>query len=194
MAGLLQKQMAPPAAAPVPTEQPVAPEQKGAPAEGEQTASPEEQAQYEKVVLAGVQVLYDEKTHPEIVKMLQTGANDPAMAIASAAVTVLTAIVQKAKPPIPEEILFEASTEILGEIVDLAEKAKIFTADEAVMTKALQQFMEQSIQQQIFTPEFMQSILSQFDETETQEIVAEQDQIYKGSQPQASAPAPKGAV
>lgn len=67
---------APPGGAPAPEGQ------QGEPLALSSEVTPEEQAQYEKVVQAGLKILFSPKTGPQFEKMLEGGKGDPATTIA----------------------------------------------------------------------------------------------------------------
>ncbi len=94
---------------------------------GEVNASPEQQAQYEKFVLAATDMVYDEKVMPGIVERLK-GANDPVEGLASAAVMVTQRVVdsaEKAGETIDQAVSFNAAMEIIMDLATLANESGV---------------------------------------------------------------------
>ncbi len=101
--------------------------------EGEEqpNVTPEEQAAYEQVVRNALRIIYpageEAKAAPTVLKALKAGQN-PILALAGAAVTIVTTLRESAKQagrPIDPEILFHAGREIVEELAELASAAKI---------------------------------------------------------------------
>lgn len=99
-------------------------------------ADPAMQENYDKVVLAAMKFLYDDATHPEIMKMLQSGAGDPSGTLAKVAALIVTQLDQKAGGSIPREVVMHAAMEVLGLVAELADKAGVFTVDKAIFEGA----------------------------------------------------------
>lgn len=110
--------------------------------ESQPNVSPEEQAAYEQVVRNALRIIYPEnadgKAAPTVLKALKAGDN-PILALANAAVTIVTTLRESAKQAgrqLDPEILFHAGAEIVEELAELAEAAKVHDFSEAEIENA----------------------------------------------------------
>ena len=117
MAGLLEQAQ--------PAQQP----QPAPPGNGQETpATPEEQEAYEQAAAVAVEIIHgSDSTHEGILEML-TGGEAPD-ALVSTTMLVLTEVDKKLD--LPEVVIFELASTIFDLLVELGEKAGIFTLDEA---------------------------------------------------------------
>ncbi len=106
----------------------------------EEQGTKDEQASYEKVVLAASEVLYDEKSSRGVTQMLQSGG-DPATAMAQVTVMIMVQLDEKSGGTIPEEVILPAAVEVLELVAELATSQKIFEVDEATLNRAAQQMV-----------------------------------------------------
>lgn len=143
--------------------------------QGGEQASPEEQAAYEKFVLAAGKVLYSQGTHESIMKMLQQG--DPAEAMAQAVTLIVTQLDKKSGGKVPDSIILPAAAEILGLVAELAEKAKLFTADDRLLARAAQIMVLHLAEQYGVNPKDAQALLQSVNPAELQQIVSQQSQL-----------------
>lgn len=109
--------------------------------------SPEEQALYETTVLNALAIIYagdDEKPAPKVIEALSASEN-PIMNLATAAVSIVTYLVQSAKEhgsPIPDEILYHAGTAIVEELAAIAEREGIHEFTEEQIEQAFYQALD----------------------------------------------------
>jgi len=151
----------------------VAPESQGAP---QSNVSPEEQEAYNKVVMAGMKILFEnEKTKNGIEKQLKSGADKPAEILAEVAATIILQLDEQSKGQIPETVIIPAATEILEQVRDLADSLNIFPIDKAVENKAAQLMNAILMEQYGTTPEQMNDVMGQVDPEELQRIQLEQE-------------------
>ncbi len=101
-------------------------------------ANPQEQAAYNRVVLAGMKILYDPATHPGIMAMLHAGQMAPANTVARVVALIIEQMDKISKNTIPTEVVLPASSELLMDVGQLAEKAGIFQFPVPVAFKAMQ--------------------------------------------------------
>lgn len=102
--------------------------------------SPEEQQQYDAFINNAMEIMYtpEGKAQPEILKRLSTG-NKPIDTLAQTVVWLTMLVEQDAERNgmhIEDDVLFHASTEILEQLVELAEAAGLHTFKEAEMQGA----------------------------------------------------------
>lgn len=144
-------------------------------AEFGQEATPEEQQAYEKVILAASEVLYDPKTSPKVIQMLQAGAEQPDKAIANAAVLVMTQLDDQSGGTIPEEVILPAATEVAELVAELGQKQGIFQVDDAVLKKAGHAMLMSLAEQYEIDPAELQPLLESMPKEELDRMYQEQN-------------------
>lgn len=146
--------------------------------ESEPMAEDEAQDAFTRVELAAMAMLYDDKTHGDMVKMLQAGAQQPAKTLASVAMTIFNEIDRQSGGKIPERVILPALVEgVLGAVVDMAEKTRALPVDEAVAGKAVQELVVMAAQQFDIDPAEVQEMVGSVLPEEQQQIVQQQQQF-----------------
>ncbi len=158
----------------------------------ERQASPEMQDAYDRAVLAGVDVIFDKQTNPGIVKMLQSGADDPPTAVAHAVAMVIQILEEKSKNQLPGEIIIDLADELAGNLIALAGKLKLFAVDESLKGKVAQQVTALIAQLYPASPEDVQGLMAGMSQDQLAKINEEQSQ-YAGTTA-AQQPAPTGGT
>lgn len=141
-------------------------EQAEAPEQEQQAAPEATDEDVERVVLGAKSVLFEDATHDGIVKMLQSGAADPANALARVTTHVITQLDEAAGGKIPDDAILPAAVEILPEVAELAQKSGAFQADDEVMGQAFGKMLQMFEDHGWITDE---------DKAEMQQILAEQE-------------------
>lgn len=101
--------------------------------------TPEEQQQYDLFVTNGMQVLDDEKALPQVIEAIR-GDGSPVEGLANALVTLVMRLEDSAAEQgqkISGDVMMHGATELLEQMVDLAEKAGVHEFDEKEMESAL---------------------------------------------------------
>jgi hypothetical protein len=155
----------------------------GAEMPGQDQATPEEQEQYERVVLAASEVLYNEKTSGPILQMLQEGADDPAQAIGQVAVMVLAQLDDKSNGTIPEMVIVPAAAEIVELVAELGQAQGLFQVDEAILNRAGQVMMIGVGEQYGIDPQEIQALMESMDPAEVEQMRAQQDAYANAGAP-----------
>ena len=123
---------------------------------GLQQASPEEQAEADRTVGRAMELIYADNMFPQIVKMLEGGADDtqegdPGRGLAMATEMVVARVANaadKAGHQIPPDVLFHAAGDILEELAEVSRRGRIkdYSQDpdalEAAWFQALDMFRE----------------------------------------------------
>jgi hypothetical protein len=114
--------------------------------EEQPNASPEEQKQYDLFIKNAMELMYtqDGKAQPEVLQRLSTG-NKPIDSMAQTVVWLTMLVEQDAERNgmhIEDDVLFHASTEILEQLVELAEAAGLHEYKEAEMQGAWYQALD----------------------------------------------------
>lgn len=100
-----------------------------------------DQENFEKIELASMAVLYDDKTHPQIMQMLESQKDDPAKAIAGVTSLVITQLDEQSGWQIPEQLVLPSAEKIMDKVAELGELAGLFQVDDTVMQAAAQEVM-----------------------------------------------------
>lgn len=144
---------------------------------GSEQATGEEQASYEKVVMAGLKVLFeDEKSSSAIIAQLKAGADNPAQAIASATTMLMTALDEQSGGQIPEAVILPAAGELLENVAQLANDAGVFPVDQNVVGQAAQLMITSLSEQYGVDPAEVEEMLGSLDEGQLGQIQQEQSQ------------------
>ena len=190
--GLIDQNMKPPAA---PAPQAGAPAEPQPPAEGEEggaAATPQEQDAYERVVLAGLQVLYAEQTHAQIMNMLK-GGEAPEKDISDTVALIMSQLDKQSGGKIPQVVIIPAAVELVSATAELGEQAGIFQADQRVLARAVQMVIINLCNEYGVDPAEIQEIMKSLDPQKMQQMVEEQRQMTADG-PAAQAPAQPGAA
>jgi hypothetical protein len=99
-------------------------------------ATQEEQAIYERVVIGGMNVLYDDATHKDVMKMLDSA--DPATTLGELVALIISEIDQRNDGRIPDTVILPAAMEIMDAAAELAQTAGLFKVDANMAETAVQ--------------------------------------------------------
>jgi hypothetical protein len=188
MSGLIQQGMqdsepTPPADE---SQQPSQPQDAGQPQGNE--ATPEEQDAYDRVVAAAGEVLYDDKTNPDIMNMLKSKQDNPAQALADVTSMVVIQLDEQSGGKIPEVVILPVVEEILPMVAELANAAGIFKPDDRTMNLAAQQTLMELGEHYGVSEEDIQNLIKQMDPNDVKNIVSQQQSLSASpDQPQPGA-------
>lgn len=146
--------------------------------------TPQEQQQYEKLILAGMKMLYSEQTHQGIMKMLSDGRSNPPKALADVVTLVMVQLAKKANNKIPPVIVLPAAAELLGLVAELAHTAKLFQVDERIINAALQQIVANLAGK--MNPDSVKRLIESVPQDKLKDMVAQQEGY--AAQPEVAAP------
>lgn len=96
--------------------------------------SPRERDDYLALVIPAMEFLYEDETHPEVMKMLR-GAGQHAEILAQATLTIIRSALRKSGQ-VPTETVLQVATEVLEDLTLLADVAMIFRRDAQVTSVA----------------------------------------------------------
>lgn len=144
MAGLLNQQQA--QAGGMPQGNPGAPAPGGGPMAGQpdpggesENVSPEEQAEYNEFVSNGMELIYDEQAMPQILQNIE-GDGNPIEGLANSLVMIVMRLDESAQEggkEISGDVKFHGATELMEQMVELAEQAGIHEYSEEDMESSL---------------------------------------------------------
>jgi hypothetical protein len=166
------------------TTQPAQPESQAGDA-----ASPQEQAAYEGVILAGIKILSDESTGPQIMSVLKSGSKDPAENLASATALIFSQIDEKSGGRVPEIVIAQATGVILDEVAEFATESGTMQIDKSTKDKA-SQYLWQELANMGFDidPSDTIGLSSGMSEEELGSMVQAQDAAANSGQPVQQSP------
>lgn len=99
-----------------------------------------EQGDYETAVMAGMKVLYDERTYPQIVEMLAQGRENPMETIGFAVSTIIRQIQQSL--PLSDNVLQGVVIELSALVAEIAKKEGFFEVTKKQMPNAVAMVMK----------------------------------------------------
>jgi hypothetical protein len=147
-------------------------------AEGEQPTA-KEQENFSRIELAAKAVVNSSKeSYANIVQMLQGGADNPAQALATAAMMVFTAVDDQSKGKIPEELILRGAESALDQVIKVAEDTGTMQVSEQLAGQALQQLVMQVGESYGVDPADLQAEIEGMDKTELQALVQQQEALY----------------
>lgn len=154
----------------------------GEPVEGGE-ASSESQEAYDRVVMAGMKVLFeDEKTKTGIVERLKADSSNPAKSLADTTAMLMIQLDRQSGGNIPEDVILPAAIELLEQTSDLADSLGVFPVDEAVMNHAAQLMVVSLGEEYGVSPEDVNALMESTSPEELQQI-EEQQGNYARKQP-----------
>ncbi len=186
MPGILNEQVQGGGPAPAAAAQPapVQGAEQPAAAGGEEQATPEEQKAFESIEVAAMSMLYDEKAHPQFIKMLKEGEAQPAQTMAQAAMTIFGQIDDQSNGTVPEAVIIQGAVQVLEVVFELVEKAQIYQLDENMIGQAVQHLLMLVGSAYDIDPEEMQQLMAGMDQATMEQSVAQQQQISAGENQQ----------
>lgn len=144
----------------------------------------EDQDAYDKVVIAGMKVMYEnEKTKKNITDRLKADKDNPAKTLADTTAMLMIQLEQQANGAIPEGAIWPAAVELLEQMSELAESMDLFPVDDAVKNHA-EQLMAVSLGEEYGTqPEEIQELMQSMTPEELKQIEEEQGNFARKQPP-----------
>jgi hypothetical protein len=141
---------------------------------GMEEVSADEQVAYEKVVLAGMRILYGDSTRERVLKSIEAQADMPAQAMGTVITMIMVQMDEKSGGMIPEEVILPAAAELLEHLGELVDAAKVATVDQDVLGQAAQFMLMGMAEQYDFDPDEVKAVLDGVPPNVIEKIVAEQ--------------------
>lgn len=168
-------------------------------ATGGEQPTPQEQEAYDRVVMAGMKVIYDKTTHQGVMQMVAQQKDEPAKALAYATCLIVEQLDKQSGGKIPQTVILPAAAEIMGLIAELADAAGLFKADDRIMGQATQELIIDLAKKYGVDPADIQGLMQGMDKGKLNELVAQQGQFAQPAQaapaqPQAAPTAPPAAT
>jgi predicted Zn-dependent protease with MMP-like domain len=152
--------------------------------QGLQDVSGEEQDYYDRVVTAGMHLLYgNEKTSANFEERLKAGKATPAQTLADTASLIIIQLDKKQNDEIPETVILPAATEILEHVIEFADSIKAFPIDAAVQNRAGQLMVMELGDYYGVSDEDIQELLDTMNPDMVSAAVEEQDNFARKQPP-----------
>jgi hypothetical protein len=171
---------------PLMSEEPAPPMQQGAEeyiggdVPGAEQATEDEQQWYERVIMAGQQILFaDEKAKAAVAQQLQAVPDDPARGIASVVRTVIGQLDSQTGGAIPETVILPAAAALTEEVAELADAIPTLPPiDEPTLSRAGHLVVMGLAEDYGVEPQEVEQILNQYPEGQRQQIAQSQSRYY----------------
>ncbi len=152
---------------------------------GPEALSLEQQDQYDKVVMAGMEVLFkNEKVSKSIVSRLKTDSKNPAKALSDTVSMLMIQLDHQVGDQIDEAIILPAAAELLEQTAELADSLQLFPIDDAVLQHAAQLMVQNLAEQYGTSPEDIRGLIEATNPEELKRIEEEQGNFARKQPPQ----------
>ena len=159
-------------------------------AERETQASPGEQKVYDEVVNTAMMLMYDEANLPNMMETLQKG--EPPEAIAQVAVMLVSEVEKRlgdTKKRVPDGILVHAGIEIIEQLIEMGEEAKLFDISEdqqeEILFRALELWGQNNPERMEEKKGEMESMFNQIPQQEAEGIMNQTREKFLKQKPVA---------
>lgn len=150
----------------------------------ESEADGAEQDQYDRVVMAGMKIMFDnDKTRDKIEKRLEADKGNPAKTLSDTAAMIMVQLDQQTGGEIAETVVLPAATEILEQLSEFADSLGMFEIDDAVLNRAGQLLVENLSEQYGVGPEDAQALMASFSPEQLKQVEEEQGNFARKQPP-----------
>ena len=125
----------------------------------EEKIKPEDKSSYDRIVLAGTKILFDQKTHGKMIEILQ-GHGDLPSKIADGITRLIGLLYQASENTMPMQAVIPAAITLMVKALDFAERGMGQKLDKDIIAECTKQTSAAVLQQFGVTPEKIQSFLS----------------------------------
>ncbi len=143
-----------------------------------------EQEAYDRVVMAGIQMLSDDTANDSIMQLLgNEQSGEPAKRLAKATVTLISEIDRQSNGTLPLEVVPPAAGELLENVGEFANAAGVLQVDQSVLDKATQHLIVEISELYGTSPEDIQNVLNEMPQKQQEEALVAQDKIANSGEP-----------
>lgn len=142
---------------------------------GTEEVTPELQEAYDRTVMGGMAVLFDDPMHDSVIKMLNSGADNPAKTLADVTAMIILQLDEKSGGEIPEDVILPAAEEILSQAAELAGNAKIFEVNDQVISVASEELVTQLAAH--YDPDGLQELTQSVGQEKAGQMVSDHQRI-----------------
>ena len=150
---------------------------------------PKQQHAFDKIVKAGVKVMYSEKMHPMLVNQLKT-PGDPAAIAGEGVAKLLGILMNQSKGTMPMKAGIPAAAVLLCEALDMLEELGKVKVTKDTLAKAVQSLSSSLLQLMGVTPEKLSGLMAKAQAQKAQQKPAPKP---ASPTPPPAPPAPQGA-
>ena len=124
----------------------------------EAKVKPEQKAAFQKIIAAGLKLMYADKMRAGVTKSLKEGG-DPAQIVGDGVAKLLGIMMNQSKGTMPMQAAVPAATILLCEGLDFVEQAGVVKVDSNVLATAMQEMNSSFMQLLGVTPEKLQAMM-----------------------------------
>ena len=146
----------------------------------EEPATESEQKAFTAVEMAVMQTLYDDATHPQIMKMLGQMKDDPAAGMAQVSELVWMQMDEKSGGKIPLVNVVKGLADVLDQVAELSEKSGLWPTDQQMVARAYQMLLSSVLPKYGADPEELEQLQQEIGPDNLKAMFAQQDQIHSG--------------
>lgn len=121
--------------------------------------SPADKEAYDKIVLAGMKVMFSKETHGQLIQGFKE-AGDPLTAIVDGVIALIGILFQQSKGTMPPGPMVLAGQSLLMEALDFMEESRLIEVNEQMLGQATQQYIETLLPKIGLTPDKMKAALA----------------------------------
>jgi hypothetical protein len=99
---------------------------------------PQLQEAYQRVVLAGMKMMFSPQTHQQMMQHLEQGQGTPAQNLGQGMAGLIMIMYQKSNGTMPPQVMIPAATYLLSEAVDFLDKTKAMNLSAADVSNAME--------------------------------------------------------
>ena len=121
---------------------------------------PEDKSSYDRIVLAGTKIMFDQQTHGMMIEILQ-GSGDLPSKVAGGITRLIGLLYQASKHTMPMQAVIPAAITLMVKALDFAERGMGQQLNAAIIAESAKQTSAAILQQFGVTPEKIQSLLVQ---------------------------------
>lgn len=120
--------------------------------------SPADKEAYDKIVLAGMKVMFSKETHGQLVQGFKE-AGDPLTAIVEGIIAIIGILFKESRGTMPPGPMVLAGQSLLMEALDFMDESGMIEVDEQMLGDATQKYIETLLPKIGLTPDKMQAVL-----------------------------------
>ena len=145
---------------------------------------PELQEAYERVVLAGMKIMFSKETNEKVIKSIQ-GPGPIAKRLGVGIAGLIATLFQQSNKTMPPQLIIPAGTNLLMQAADFLKRGNIEKITDKDIGDAMQVMLNTVLDMFGVDPMKMRAALDSFDPSKVQQ---------QGAQPQAAPAQPQGAM
>lgn len=134
---------------------------------------PELQKAYERVVVAGMKIMFSKETHDKAIRAIE-GPGPVDKRLATGVAGLVAELFRQSNGTIPQAVLIPAATNLLGQAADFLRKTGQEQVDDKTLASAMHEMINIILDMFGVDPQKMASALDMFDKSEAAQKVKQQ--------------------